>query len=362
MADVPGSFAPTRAERVQRRLFAALLALPDGLRRRADLRPRVIDGNRLDPDTHLGLAILGRLPQPEFDELPVPDARRALALESWLFAGTPSPVAETRELAVPGPGSGISARLYLPERAAGETDPLPLLIYFHGGGWVLGDIDTHDPGCRFLCAEAGVAVLNVGYRRAPEHPFPAALDDAIAAFRWAHSHAADLGVDPERIGVGGDSAGGNLAAVVCQVAQREGGPMPRFQLLGVPVTQIGARTRSRELFAEGYFLTKANMDWYEGHYLADADPADVRASPLLADDLAGLPPAYIVVAGFDVLRDEGIAYAEKLRAAGVSVTLRVHTDAVHPMLTMLAAPLGRRVLAETAMAVRAGLHRPAARG
>ena len=349
-------FTPTRAERLQRKAFEALLALPDRLRRRADLKPRIVDGHRLDPDTHIGLAIMSKLPQPEFDELPVPEARRALALESWMFSGSERRVASTTELQIPGPGGPIPARLYKPFRPAGQTGPLPLLIYVHGGGWVLGDIDTHDPGCRFLATHAEVAVLNVGYRLAPEHRFPAAVDDAVASFRWAHEHAADLDIDAGRIAVGGDSAGGNLAAVVSQVTTREGGARPAYQLLGVPVTHIGAQTRSRELFAEGYFLTKDNMDWYEAHYLGpDGDPSDVRASPLLAEDFRGLPPAYVAVAGFDVLRDEGIAYAGKLRAAGVPVTLRVHEDAVHPMLTMLAAPLGQRVLSETAAALRAAL-------
>ena len=343
-----------RADRIERAAFRALLRVPEAIRRRIDLRPRFIDGHRLDPDTNVGLQILTRLPNKEFDELLVPEARREMALRSWMFAGDPTPVGATRDLTIPGPAGGIPARLYRPLGVERER-PLPLLVYFHGGGWVLGDIDTHDPSCHFLCAEAGIAVLNVDYRLAPEHRFPAAVDDAVAAFRWAHAHAADLGVDAGRIAVGGDSAGGNLAAVIAQETKRAGGPMPALQFLGVPVTHLGATTPSRELFARGYFLTKANMDWYEAHYLGDADPSDVRASPLLADDLEGLPPAYVAVAGFDVLRDEGIAYAEKLTAAGVPTTLRVHTDAVHPMLTMLGAPLGQRVLAETAAALKAAL-------
>ncbi|MEI2779256.1 MAG: alpha/beta hydrolase [Tetrasphaera sp.] len=351
------TFTPSRAERAQRRAFAAMLALPPRARRALDRHPDIVDGLHLDHDTHVGLRIMAKLEQPEFDQLPVAQARRQLALESWLFAGRTTLIGSAHELTIPGEGGSIPARLYRPAQPKVGNDPRPraLLIYFHGGGWVLGDVDTHDSGCRFLCAHAAVAVLNVGYRLAPEHRFPAAVTDAVAAFRWAHEHAHDLGIDPERIAVGGDSAGGNLASVVAQVTNREGGPMPSFQLLGVPVTQMAAPTRSREQFATGYFLTKANMDWYEAHYLGEADPTDVRASPLLADDLAGLPPAYVAVAGFDVLRDEGIAYAEKLRAAGVPVTLRVQEDAIHSMLTMLAAPLGRRVLAETAAALRVGL-------
>jgi acetyl esterase len=342
------------ADRIEKGAFQGLLKVPGAIRRRLDVRPRRIDGNRLDPDTNIGLQILTRLPNKEFDELPVEEARRELALQSWMFAGDPTPVGATRDLVIPSEAGGIPARLYRPLGAERGT-PRPLLIYFHGGGWVLGDIDTHDPGCRYLCSEAGIAVLNVDYRLAPEHPFPAAVEDALVAFHWAHANAADLGINPDRIAVGGDSAGGNLAAVIAQETKREGGPMPAFQLLGAPVTQIGAETASRRTFAEGYFLTKANMDWYEAHYLGSADPADVRASPLLAEDVSGVCPALVAVAGFDVLRDEGIAYAEKLTAAGVPTTLRVHTDAVHPMLTMLGTPLGQRVMKETAAALKAAL-------
>ena len=242
-------------------------------------------------------------------------------------------------------------------RLVGVRDPLPLLVYFHGGGWVLGSLDTHDSTCRHLCRSGGVRVLSVDYRLAPEHRFPTAVDDALAAFRLARAHAAELGVDPGRIAVGGDSAGGNLAAVVCQQTRDAGEPMPAFQLLVVPAVDMSARRRSFELFAEGYFLTAAQMDYYENTYLrSDADRTDVRASPLLAEDLSGLPPAHVAVAGFDPLRDEGEAYAHRLVEAGVPVTLRRHDSVVHPFVNAVgASPVARAAVDEAVRALRAGL-------
>lgn len=351
------SHDPTTAEKVERAAFRALLSLPRSLRRAASGPAKVVDGQRLDPDLKVGLAVMNRLPQRELDEMSVPDARAALAAESWVFAGEAPQVAETRELRI---ADRFGARLYLPEGPARERGakgerPLAALVYLHGGGWVLGDVDTHDVVCRRICAGAEIAVLNVDYRLAPEHPFPAAVEDSVAAFRWLHEHASELGIDPDRIAVGGDSAGGNLSAVLCQVTRDEGTPMPAFQALIVPATDFTKDYPSAETFARGYFLTKANMDWYEAHYLGDHDRSDPRASPLRAESLAGLPPAYVAVAGWDPLRDEGIAYAQALRAAGVPVTLRVHEDAVHPFINIGAVDLGRRCQAELVGALRVGL-------
>lgn len=350
------AYEPTVADRVQRAAFSALLALPRPLRRLLAGRPHVVDGHRLDPDIRVGLAVLSRIGGPELDEREVTEARVALAQEAWLFGGRPTPVGATRDLTLPGPGGEIPARLYTPERPLhGGQRPDALVIWYHGGGWVLGDVDTHDTVCRAICADAGVAVLNVGYRLAPEHPFPAAVEDALAAFRWAHEHAAELGVDAGRIAVAGDSAGGNLSAVVARVTSREDGPAPAFQALVVPATDFTAEGGSKDTFASGYFLTRANMDWYEAHYLAGHDPADPLASPLRDPDLSGLPPAYVACGGFDPLRDEGIAYAEAMRAAGVDVTLRVHEDAVHPFVNVLATDLGRRTVAELSAVLRTRL-------
>lgn len=352
-------YQPSRADRIERGAFGALLALPESVTRRLAGRPRVVDGQTLDPQIQVGLKILSRLGERELDDMPVAEARASLEQSSWLFGGELATVGSSREVSIPGPGGEIPARLHLPVRApgAGGVDPLPLLIWFHGGGWVLGSIDSHEPVARAFCRHAEVAVLNVGYRLAPEHPFPAAFEDAEAAFLWAHAHAAELGIDADRIALGGDSAGGNLSAAVSWARTRAGGPAPAFQFLIVPATDLAGHTRSTDLFAEGYFLTEANMEWYKNHYLPPGvDRTDPRASPLLADDLTGLPPAYVAVAGFDPLRDEGEAYAARLREAGVPVTLRRHSSAVHPFINILVTRMGQSAFREAVGALQLGLH------
>ncbi len=232
-----------------------------------------------------------------------------------------------------------------------------MIVYYHGGGHVICDLDTHDQPCRFLARETPALLLSVDYRLAPEHHFPAAVEDALAAFRFAHAEADRLGADPRRIAVAGDSAGGNLAAVVAQLAATDGGPRPAFQGLIYPVIDYSSKRASYETFAEGFFLTRAEMDWFRDHYLAAAaDRADPRASPILADDLSGTPPAHIITAGFDPLRDEGEAYAERLREAGVRVTLRREPDLVHGFIN--AVGLGgrsRQACEAIAAAIREGL-------
>jgi acetyl esterase/lipase len=215
-----------------------------------------------------------------------------------------------------------------------------LLVFYHGGGWTIGDLDTHDALCRLTCRDAEVHVLSVDYRLAPEHKAPAALDDAYAAFRWATEHAADLGAIPDKVAVGGDSAGGNLAAIVAQLARDDGGPKPVLQWLIYPRTDFTAQTRSMSLFADGFLLTKADMDWFEVNYLdgSGVEPTDPRVSPLLADTLAGLPPALIATAGFDPLRDEGNRYAAALRDAGTPVDLRSTGSVTHGFASLF--PLG----------------------
>jgi acetyl esterase len=264
---------------------------------------------------------------------------------------------EVRELTIPGPAGPIPARHYRPRGATGD---LPLLVFYHGGGFVIGDLDTHDELCRLIARDGGLGVLSVDYRLAPEHKAPAGGDDAYAAYRWAHEHAAELGAQPARIAVGGDSAGGNLSAVVCQRSRNDGAPLPALQLLIYPATDVCSDTRSKTLFAEGYFLTKRDMDWFMDHYLegATVDRNDPGVSPLLADDLTGLPPALVLVGGFDPLRDEGIAYAEAMRAAGVEVDLRVEGTLVHAFANFF--PLGGRsagAVADMISALRAHLSR-----
>jgi acetyl esterase len=216
---------------------------------------------------------------------------------------------------------GVPARLYRPSDEPG----LGLLVYFHGGGWVLGSLDGHDNVCRALANRSGAAVLSVGYRLAPEHPFPAGLEDAVTATRWAHAHAEELGGDPHRLAIGGDSAGANLAAVVAQGAVA---PL-RFQLLVYPVTDARCAAPSYDEHAEGYLLTTKVMAWFVDHYLSGGQgaPDHPRVSPLLADPavVAATPPAWVATAEYDPLRDDGVLYADRLREAGVDVT-RVHYD------------------------------------
>jgi acetyl esterase len=280
---------------------------------------------------------------------------RRLALA---FEGRKVPVARVESISLPGPAGPIGARFYVPE---GEQTPMPLLVYLHGGGWVRGDLETHDNTCRFLAREAGVLVLSVDYRLAPEHKFPAAVEDSVAAFRWAHENASDLGADQGAIAVGGDSAGGNLTAVVGQLTGVDGGPVPAFLLIIYPATDFSEKRRSVQLFREGFLLTESDMDWYTAHYLSDSDAAlDPRASPLLAEDLSGTPPAYVVTAGFDPLRDEGEAYALRLREAGVPVALRRHRGLIHGFANMTGVGrTGRGAMLEAAGALRVGVSRAA---
>jgi acetyl esterase len=230
-------------------------------------------------------------------------------------------------------------------------------VYFHGGGFVIGDLETHDAPCRMLCADGAQHVLSVAYRLAPEHPFPAAVDDAVAALGWAQAHAASLGADPSRVAVGGDSAGGNLAAVAAQRAAHEGRP-PIAQLLVYPVTDGVERRPSDALFDEGWFLSQADRGTFAMHYhgAVAVAPDDPRLAPLRAPDLSGLPPALVVTAGFDILRDEGEAYAEALRAAGTSArTLRV-TGFGHGFIHVATVlPGARRAMRDVAAAWRAVL-------
>lgn len=225
--------------------------------------------------------------------------------------------------------TNFAVRSYRPSKGG----VLPGLVFFHGGGWTIGDVDTHDVVCRQLALGASCMVFSVDYRLGPEHPFPAAVDDCFAALRWTMENAARLGIDPQRVAVGGDSAGGNLAAVAALLARDAGGPRIAYQLLVYPATDQRGATPSHERNAQGYLLTRDAMDYFRSAYLPDrADWTDWRASPLLAPSHAGLPPALVITAGYDPLLDEGKAYAEKLRAAGVKVEYREYADMVHGFL------------------------------
>jgi len=319
-------------ERAEAALAATLLRLPAPVIRRIAGKPLQIDGQRLHPQVQLALRLAERSGGSTL--LPVAQARERRRRDARIFSGPRIDVARVEELELPGPEGPLAARLYAPEPA---VVPPPLLVYFHGGGHVLGDLETHDQPCRFLARELPALVLSVEYRLAPEHRFPAAVEDAAAAFRWAHDAAERLGADPERVAVAGDSAGGNLAAVVCQLAVAEGGPVPDFQALIYPVIDFSSRRRSYELFGKGFFLTDEEMGWFTDHYLPSAaERDDPRASPILAEDLSPLPPAHVVTAGFDPLRDEGEAYVERLREAGVRVTHRREADLVHGFINPVA--------------------------
>jgi acetyl esterase len=345
---------------LEHRVVKRAMVLPPRLQRRIFGPPVEVDGQRLATDTHVLLRMAELVGAESFTGMTVEGARALTRQEAAVAAARPPiPLARVEELEVAGAAGPLPARLYVPFGPP-AAEPSPLLVYYHGGGWVIGDLDTHDDLCRFLACRTGIRVLSVDYRLAPEHPFPAPVEDAHAAFHWAAANAAELGVDAGRIAVGGDSAGGNLAAVVSMLARDAGGPRPALQLLIYPVTDAHARTRSRELFAEGYLLTQGDMDFFEDHYLPNESARDdPRVSVLRAPDPSGLPPAYVVTAGFDPLRDEGEEYALRMRAAGVPVALRRHPGLVHSFANQTAiSRTARAAMLELCGALRMGLAAP----
>jgi acetyl esterase len=310
----------------------------------------VRDGQTLAPELQLILAVDERrsvAPVTSPAEL-----RKQQNAGARLVAGRPTRVGHVRDLEIDGAAGKLRARHYAPERGEGA----PLLVFLHGGGFVFGDLDTHDAPCRVLCRHGGMHVLAVDYRLAPEHPFPAAVDDARAGLRWAQEHAAELGADPTRVGIGGDSAGANLSAAISILAARDGGPAPTCQVLVYPAVDRTRPYRSIELFAEGFFLTRASIDWFHVQYGGklrrhDRDP---RLGPLHADTLVGLAPALVVTAGFDPLRDEGEAYAAALQAHGTTAVLRRFDSLIHGFFNLVGvSPACRDAVVEIAGASRA---------
>jgi acetyl esterase len=280
---------------------------------------------------------------PPVETLSPPEARIASAKSRRALNPDPPELREIREIKAEGPSGPIPMRLY----RDGTDDALrSCLVYFHGGGWVLGDLDSHDVVCRRIAKASGAVVISVDYRMGPEHEFPAAVDDAIASTGWIAAHAASLGIDARRLAVGGDSAGGNLAAVVAIHARDNRGPEIAAQILIYPATDFSMTQESHRLFAEGYFLTRSLMSYFQNHYLTEADKRDWRASPLLMADLSRLPPALIITAGFDPLRDEGEAYARKLIEAGIFTAARRYPGEIHGFITM------GRLIPEAAEAVQ----------
>ena len=307
----------------------------------------------LDPVARKLLDEVAASGRPNAHLLPVAEAR--VNFES-LFAGLGpgEPVAAVADHAIPGAGGLIPARSYRPAGSS-AGDVRPLVVYFHGGGWLLGSIDSHDGICRSLANASGTVVLNVGYRRAPEARFPAAADDALAATRWAHANAALLGADPGRLAVAGDSAGGNLAAVVCQDLRDAGEAIVRFQLLVYPVTTADLSS-GFDMDYEGYFLYRDEMLWHQEHYLSSPiDASSPRVSPLLGDP-TGLPPASIQAAECDPLHPQAEAYRDLLAAAGVPVTFRRYAGMIHGYfgLDSIFAVAGV-AMADAGSALRAGL-------
>ena len=260
------------------------------------------------------------------------EIRQIRAKSDWLVQKKPAPVARVKESFLPGPDGPVPVRIYSPS----QDMILPVIIYYHGGGWMMGSLDSHDNVCRSLSNKIGAIVISVDYRLAPENPFPAALNDAYAALLWVSQKAATLNADPSKIVVAGDSAGGNLAAAVSMMARDKKGPFIAAQVLIYPVTNIASMaTQSYARFANGFFLTKSYMAQFRSMYLADVKDRDnVYASPLLSENLSGLAPAIVLTAEFDPLRDEGERYAEKLKQAGVPVSRIRFKGMIHGFVSM----------------------------
>jgi acetyl esterase len=297
----------------------------------------------LDADAKALLDMVKLAGRPEIETLTPDEAREMFRAAREALAPEPMPIAELRDLTMPGPDGGhVRLRLYRPRVDA----VLPALVFFHGGGWVIGDVETHDTACRHLAVRGDCAVVSVDYRLAPEHKFPAAVDDCLAATRWVVDNAAGLDIDPARLAVGGDSAGGNLAAVVSLLARDQGGPQLRFQMLLYPALDAAMPYDSINRYAEGYLLTRAGMRWFYDHYARTrGDIDDWRMSPLRAADLAGLPSAFVLIAGYDPLRDEGEAYARRLQTVGGRVTYRCYAGQIHGFMT------SGRIIREAAVAL-----------
>jgi len=267
----------------------------------------------------------------DFEKMSAPDARKMMEAAAAATRVAGEPVAKVEDRTIPGPEGQIPVRIYAPE----GKGPFPVLVFYHGGGWVLGNLDGHDPLCRKITNAVGCKVVSVDYRLAPEAKFPAAAEDCYAATLWVSENAAALGCDPKRLAVGGDSAGGNLAAVVPLMARDRGRPSLAYQVLVYPITDGSMDTPSYHENAEGYFLTAGAMAWFWKHYINDdRDRSHPYAAPLNAADLSGLPPALVITAEYDPLRDEGEAYAQRMRAAGVPVICTRYDGTIHSFVSM----------------------------
>lgn len=340
-------------QQIQRAMLKILAGLPTSwIIAMSGGKPIQLGGRTLDPVMQL-LWAQGKK-QPGMETLD-PATAKKLSSEGFVtLSGPPRPGVRIEPKSIPGPGGPIPARLYV---APGTPTPSPLMLYYHQGGCVIGDLDTCEAFCSLIAERAGCRVLSVDYRLAPEHRFPAAPEDAVAAYRWARAHAAELGANPSALAVGGDSAGGGLSAVVTHALKRAGEPQPLLQLLIYPWTTACGDFPSYKTYADAFPLTQPMMDWFAKYYFNDpAERKDTRVSPLEEKDFEGLAPALIVTAGFDPISDEGAAYAEKLRAAGVPVAYRCEEHLTHSFTAMMATvPAARRAVEQIADDVRLAL-------
>jgi acetyl esterase len=318
---------------------------------------RLLDGHRIrrgsrtmDPKAQIVGEFVKSIRVPGYYP-PLPELRQQLRTMVTLMDEPAPALARIEDIRIPGPAGEIPARVY---SASAATTPLPAVVYFHGGGWVQGDLETHHGLCARLAKHAGVLVVAVDYRLAPEHKFPAAVDDCLAAYRWARAKGRDVGADPARVAVAGDSAGGNLSATVSQLAASVGSPVPTCQVLIYPAVDFSLDTESHREMVEGHVIPRERVLWYMQQYLRnDADKTDRRASPLRASSLTGQPPALIVTAGFDPLRDEGRAYGDRLREAGVDVVYREYPGQIHAFVSLTKAiPQGMAATLEVAEYLR----------
>ena len=300
----------------------------------------VTRSERLHPEVRALLEMMDGLGGPPLETQDPIVARKERVEGMKMLGGEPVPIERVEDLTIAGPGGDLLLRIY----ADGRDGRRPALIYFHGGGWVFGNLDTHDALCRSIAKESGAVVISVDYRLSPEAKFPAAVDDSYAATKWVVANADRLGIDASRIAVGGDSAGANLATVIAMRCRDAGGPTLARQLLIYPVTDLSSfETESHRQLGDNYFLTRAAMQWFSSHYLASDDhKRHPEASPLHAPNLSGLPPALVITAEFDPLRDEGEAYARRLQEAGVPVTATQYPGMIHGFVSMQGALSGGR--------------------
>ncbi len=308
----------------------------------------------LDPTVKALFAQVPQLADFRLWSMTVPEARAAFRGLCQMGSPADVPIGKTEDVEFAGPAGNLRARIYTP--VAAGSDALPAMVFFHGGGFVLGDLDCYDPLCRMFANESGARVISAEYRLAPEHIFPAAVEDCFAALKWAEDNASTIGVDANRIAVAGDFAGGNLAAAVVLLAKQKGAPNPAFQLLIYPALSADLDTPSTQNYGQGYFLDLPTIGWFMQHYVPKPDPGDFRLIPMSAKDVSGLPPTCIVTAGYDPLHDGGKAFADKLKMAGVKVAHVDYPTMIHAFFNMPNfLPMAREAIAQAAKAMKDAL-------